>query len=288
MALPPAYSGSPTPAQLVAQMRAIPPVARVLARLQHLLTNPNSSLEDIAQLIRLDAALMTRIIQISNSVWFRRGLPSKTIMEAVERVGFREVYRMVGVVASSAIIAQPLAAYKRTATEMWHESVTSAFAAEMLADRLGEDMASAYMSGLLHAIGRLPIDHFLQQGPAPRQLAEEGFPFDHSGAEYALLGFTQAEVAALMLTQWEFPAAVTLPIQYQYQPLEAPEVHDRMAAVLYGARLLRSVVCQKVVPAELKVDEEVLGVLHLNLDDVLGHLPELETQVARAVQMTSG
>ena len=286
MASPSNYSGSPTPAQLVAEMRAIPPVARVLARLQHLLTDPNSGLEDIARNIRLDAALTTRVIQISNSVWFRRGLPSTTITEAVERVGFREVYRMVGVVASSSLVAQPLGAYRRSAAEMWRESVTCAFAAEMLADRLGEDMSAAYLGGLLHGIGRLPIDRYLKQSPDARPLADEGFPFDHSGAEYALLGFTQADVAALMLAQWEFPAGVTLPIQHQYQPLEAPEEHDRMAAVLYGARLLRSVVCQEVAPADLPVDEEILGVLHLGLDDVLGFLPDLNAQVARAMQMT--
>ncbi len=282
-----ANPGSPTPAQLVAELRAIPPVARVLARLQHLLTDPNSSLEDVAQLIRLDAALMTRIIQISNSVWFRRGLPSKTIMEAVERVGFREVYRMVGVVAASSLVAQPLAAYRRSAMDVWRESVACAFAAEMLADRLGEDMSAAYMSGLLHTIGRLPVDQYLQRGPTHRMLAEEGFPFDHSGAEYALLGFTQADVAALMLTQWEFPTTVTLPIRHQYQPLEAPEEHDRMAAVLYGARMLRSVVCQNVRPTDLKGDEEVLGVLHLSADDVLDHLPDLNAQVSRVLQLAS-
>jgi HD-like signal output (HDOD) protein len=259
----------------------------VLARLQMLLSDPNSGLDDIAELIRLDAALTTRVIQISNSVWFRRGLPSNTISEAVNRVGFREVYRMVGVVASSALVAQPLAAYNRTTAAAWRESVAGAFAAEMLAERLGEDMPGAYMAGLLHGIGRLPINQFLlTPGNPPRVLADENFPHDHSGAEYALLGFTQADVGALMLQKWGFTPAVSQPIKHQYAPLEAGEAHDRMAAVLYGARLLRSMCCQLLDPAGLTLDDQVLGVLRLSVEEVLAMRPALDTLLARATQMT--
>lgn len=280
-------SGLPSPQRLVTELKPLPPVAQVLARLQLLLSDPNSGLEDIAELIRLDAALTTRVIQISNSVWFRRGLPSNTITEAVNRVGFREVYRMVGVVASSALVAQPLAVYNRTTQAAWRESVAGAFAAEMLAERLGEDMPGAYMSGLLHGIGRLPINQFLLSPGAPTKvLAEETFPHDHSGAEYALLGFTQADVGALMLEKWGFTPAVVQPIKHQYAPLEAGEAHDRMAAVLYGARLLRAVTCQQLDPAALAIDEPVFGVLRLSLDEVLALRPNLENQLSRAMQMT--
>jgi HD-like signal output (HDOD) protein len=280
-------SALPSPSQLVADLKPLPPVAQVLARLQMLLSDPNSGLDDIADLIRLDAALTTRVIQISNSVWFRRGLQSSTISEAVNRVGFREVYRMVGVVASSAIVAQPLTAYNRLTAAAWRESVAGAFAAEMLAERLGEDMPGAYMAGLLHGVGRLPINQYLIAPGAPsRVLAEESFPHDHSGAEYALFGFTQAEVGALMLEKWGFSPAVSQPIKHQYAPLEAGEAHDRMAAVLYGARLLRSVCCQQLDPAGVAFDEQVLGVLRLSVDEVLAMRPALDTLLARATQMT--
>ncbi len=285
MNLPPNSSGITTE-RLVAELRPISPVAHVLARLQHLLTDPNSGLNDIAELIRLDPALMTRVIQISNSVWFRRGLPCNTIAEAVNRVGFREVYRMVGVVATGSLVSQPLVAYARTAMEIWRESVTCAFAAEIIAERLGEDMPAAYMCGLLHGIGRLPIDQFLRKAENPKLLTDESFPHDHSGAEYALFGFNQADVGGLMLTKWDFPASVIQPVLYQYAPLEVQEPHDRLAAVLYGARLLRTVVCQQIPPEEVRVDEETLGELRLSIDELLSLLPNLQNQLSRALQVT--
>ena len=272
-----------TPERLVAELRPLLPLAHVLARLQNLLSNPNSGLDDIAELIRLDAAMATRIIQISNSVWYRRGLPCMSISEAINRVGFREIYKVVGVVASDSLVAQPLTAYGRTAVAAWRESVACAFAAELLAEQLGEDMAEAYMCGLLHLIGRLPINQFLQSPGAPaRTLTEAGFPHEHSGAEFALLGFTQANVGTIMATKLGFPPTVCLPIFHQYAPQEAGEPHDRAAAMLYCARLLAALANEKLTEGDVVLDEEILGILRLSQEEVLAHLPELKTQIERA------
>ena len=151
----------PTPELLVEGFGPLPPAAFMLARLQRLLADPNSGLDDISDLIRLDAALATRVIQVSNSAWFGGGAHCRTILESVSRIGFREVYHLVAVVASNSVVARPLAAYGHDAADTWRESVACAFAAEILADRLGEDSGAAYTSGLLHGIGRLPINHYL-------------------------------------------------------------------------------------------------------------------------------
>lgn len=281
------FSAAVTAELLVADLKPLSPVAHVLARLQRLLSDPNSGLDDIAELIRLDAALTTRIIQISNSVWFRRGLPCTSIAEAMNRVGFREVYKIVGVVASDSLVSQPLVAYSRNALATWRESVACAFAAEILADRLGEDMPGAYMMGLLHVIGRLPINQYLQAGDAKgRILTDEGFPHEHSGAEFALLGFTQANTGALMLTKLGFSPGIIQPISHQYAPLETPAAHDRMAAVLYGARLLGAAYTHKLTLENLHADEEILGLTRLTGEEVFSHLPDLNNQLSRALQLT--
>jgi HD-like signal output (HDOD) protein len=243
--MPPAQHppARPTPRHLVSELRQLPPIARVLARLQRLLSDPGSSLDGVADLIRLDAALTTRVIQISNSVWFGRGEPSQTIEDAVTRVGFREIFRLVAVMATDAVVASRLVAYGRDAGMMWQESVVCAYAAEILADRLGEDFAVAYTAGLLHATGRQAIDrHLLTSAGSTPRLTDEGFPRDFSAAELALLGFTQADVGAAMLSKWDFAPAIVEPIRYQYAPLEVGEPHAAMSAVLYGARDRKSVV----------------------------------------------
>jgi HD-like signal output (HDOD) protein len=268
-------------------MGQLPAIAQVLARLQRLLSDTNSSLDDVTALIRLDAAMSTRVIQISNSAWFKRGSTSQTIDEAVNRVGFREIFHLVSVVASRSMIAQPLSAYKRDAQTTWRESLACAFAAELLATRLGEDTAVAYMSGLLHGIGRLAINKCLTTGEAGRTLVDSGFPGDFSGSELALFGFTQADVGALMLQKWTFAQENIQPVRHQYDPLAADEPHDRMSAILYGARFLRTAVCQGEPPEHIEGADDVFHAIRMERSDIVECLPELQQQISRAVQITT-
>jgi HD-like signal output (HDOD) protein len=278
---------TPTAVQLVEGFGPLPPAAFMLARLQRLLADRNSGLEDISDLLRLDAALATRVIQVSNSAWFGGGMHCKTVLDSVSRIGFREVYHLVAVVASNSVVARPLAAYGHDAAATWRESVACAFAAEILADRLGEDAGAAYTSGLLHAIGRLPINHYLTVlNPLKMTLANHGFPQDFSGSEFALLGFNQAEVSAVMLKKWDFAESTVESIRWQYDPLKAPSPHVRFAAILYAARLLRTAACESTPLPVTQEEEAILQTLRLSREDVLAYLPDLQPTLSRALQMT--
>jgi len=262
------------------------PVAQMLARLQLLLSDPDSGLDDIADLIRLDAALASRVVQISNSAWFGGSTPCRTILDAVGRVGFKEVYHLVSVIVSNAVVSRRLVVYGQDPVSMWRESVACACAADILAERLGEDSGAAYMSGLLHAIGRIPIDHYLVTSHHDsKPLHSDGFPDDFSSSEFALLSFNQADVGAVMLKKWEFAKSTITPIRWQYDPLNAPETHDRSAAIMYGARLLRSTVCQDEPVPEAPNEEDVFNVLRLSRDEVLEFAPELRDRLDRALKI---
>ena len=283
MSSPGASPNIPTPELLVAELGALPPTAQVLARLQGLLADPNSDLDDVSTLLRLDAAMTTRVIKISNSIWYNRGQPCHTIEESVNRIGFREVFQVVSIAASSVLVAQPLAAYGRGAISTWRESVACALAGELLADHLGDDTAASFMNGLLHAIGRQAINRYAVS--AGKTLFDQGFPRDYSGAEFVLLGYTQAEVGASMLKKWNFITENIQPVRYQYEPLEAAEPYDRLAVILYAARLLSTAVCSGQAVPETSDEADVLAILRLTRDDVLSHQSKLEDKLARAEQI---
>jgi HD-like signal output (HDOD) protein len=284
----PYFPPNPSADNLVSAMRQLPPTARVLAKLQKLLADPNSGLDDVAEMIRLDPSLTTRVIQISNSVWFGRGIPCRTIEDAVNRVGFREIYRLVAVVASNAMVAGALKAYSRTADIIWDESVSCGVACELIAEALHEDTAVAYTSGLLHLIGRTPIDYYLQHTNPTRILLDKGFPTEFSDEEFALLGFNQADVGACMLEKWDFSPLIIEPIRKQYEPLDAEQPHDLNASILFGGRLLRTVFLGTTALGEIPNEEEILGNLRFTRKDVLDLRDKLEDELVRVHQITKG
>jgi len=90
-----------------------------------------------------------------------------------------------------------------------------------------------------------------------------------------------------MLSKWDFAPAIVEPIRYQYAPLDAGEPHAAMAAILYGARMLRTIVCQQQDPAFLRADPEVLHRLRLTLAEVAACQPELQAQLKRVRKLTT-
>ncbi len=84
-----------TPADLVSEVPGLPSAPKVLPALKRLLQDPNSSLADVVKLIRLDAAIAARVLQLSNSAYYNKGRPCQTIDTAVHRIGFDLVYELV-------------------------------------------------------------------------------------------------------------------------------------------------------------------------------------------------
>ena len=255
-----------TPGDMVGEMQDLPLAPKVLPRLKRLLSDPNSTLQEIAGLIRLDPAIAARVLQVANSAYYSKGIRCFTVDEAVRRVGFNEVYELVAYAVASQVLVRPLEVYDLDADDLWRGSVCCALAAEILAERTGQDRDVAYTAGLLHAVGMVVIDGWALKNGRAVKLRDTGFPHQADACETAAFGFTQAETGAVLLENWDFPASISEPVRWQQSPSAAGE-HDRMTSLLYAARWLRCSVCRGTpvnpnVPAvileELALDQGAL------------------------------
>jgi len=230
-----------SPEDVVRAVKHLASAPKVLPRLKRLLSDGNSSIQDIVALVRLDMGIAARVLKVANSVYFSKGVRSLTIGAAVERVGYNQIYEVVSYSVASQVIVRPLQTYGIDANEAWKNSVIVALAAEALAMRLGQDRDVAYTIGLLHCIGRVAIDDWATSTGQKIQLRSAGFPHDTSIAERAALGFTQADTGELLLRDWDFPDVMIGPVRWQYTPRETAE-HGQMAGLLRAAKWIRSMI----------------------------------------------
>jgi HD-like signal output (HDOD) protein len=241
-------SNSPlTPELVVSELHHLPSAPKVLPPLKRLLQDGNSSMDEIVSLIRLDPGIAARVLRVGNSAFYNRGgHRCITVEHAVNLVGYEQVYELVSYAVASQVLVQPLAIYGLEADETWKRAVTCAIAAEVLANETGEDKAIAYTIGLLHGIGMVAVDAWaLRRGPA-LMLTWKPFPRECVDGERALLGFTHADVGAAMLRSWDFPISIWEPLRWQYAPRNSAG-HPRMAALIYAAKWLRTVVCDEAM-----------------------------------------
>lgn len=231
-----------TPEDIVREVKHLPSAPKVLPRLKQLLTDGNSAMHEIVALVRLDPGIAARVLQVANSAYFSKGVRCFTVEEAVNRVGYDQIYELVSYAVASQVLVRPLDIYGIEADELWTMSVACALGAEALAEHTQQDRNVAYTIGLLHCVGMVALDEWALRNGQPLHFRTKGFPREAIEAERAVLGFTQAETGAALLQHWEFPLTISEPVRWQYAPRSCPS-HVTMASLVYAAKWIRSAVC---------------------------------------------
>lgn len=228
-----------TPDDIVRQLKHLPSAPRVLPKLKRLLSDGNSSIHEIVQLVRLDPGIAARVLQVGNSAYFSHGLRCYTVDEAVQRVGYDQIYELVATAVATQVLVRPLEAYGIEADQLWLSSIAGALAAECIAERANVDRDIAYTIGLLHRVGMVAIDECLARTAPGLRLADAGLPIETCHAERELLGFHNGEAGAALLRLWEFPAVMSEPIRWQFLP-SATAAHGQLATLLSVAKWVRN------------------------------------------------
>ncbi|MGF1449089.1 MAG: HDOD domain-containing protein [Opitutales bacterium] len=221
--------------ELIAQTQRLLPSPQVLPRLLTVLESDDANAWDIVELVKLDAALTTQVLALSNSAYYGFSTSSTDLEEAINRLGFRELYKLVSLILCKKLIGSGgLDTYLLDEGQLWEHSLAVALAAESIAGMAGENPSLAYTVGLMHCIGKLAINQLgadLYEA-VYEKIETEGLTMLE--AENEVLGFDHAEASAALLKHWKFPDEAFLPIAHQYAPAKATDFAG-MTSVLHAA-----------------------------------------------------
>jgi HD-like signal output (HDOD) protein len=204
---------------LLSQVKRLPPNPQVMLKLMKLLQDIDSGPYQIVNLIKVDPTLAAQVLRIANSAFYGATEPTHDLEEAVNRIGFRETYKLVGAVCSSQMFgAPPLPTYPGS-DKLWDHSIAIALMMEDLAPRVGLDTASTYTIGLLHSLGKVMINQAVSGKYVDiyKLIQEEKLSLIE--AETRVLGFTHVDVGVALLKKWYTPPTILSPIQNQFTPL---------------------------------------------------------------------
>lgn len=204
-----------TPDDLRSAASELPPSPQVFGKLGKLLRDPNTGLNDITELVNTDASLTACVLKLSNSAAFAQGMAIDNLDDAINRIGFREVFKLVGVAAASDLFTIQNRTYQISGTRLWENALACGLAMDQLAGKLGYDEQDMYTLGLLRSIGKMAIDLCLsKKGSAPHYPLAEQLPILEW--ESSILGITNPKVAGFLLASWNFSDATVQSIQGQY------------------------------------------------------------------------
>jgi HD-like signal output (HDOD) protein len=211
---------------------------QILGLLNLAISNPRTSIADVAMILRRDVVLSARIIRMANSAFFvRTSNVCKTIEDALQRVGMREIARLIATVTMQGVASPKLRAYGITG-EQYNKSVLfNASASQFIASEVKMDSNMAYLSGLMRPLGILVLNKW----------AEQQFPhvdkMEWGGADSLLqweentFGLNHIEVSSFITRKWGFPAAVSDSIEKSTDQL-ASITESPMSLILQTAETL--------------------------------------------------
>ena len=211
--------------------RSLPADLQVLSALGEMLQDVNSELDEIAGLLRRDVALAARIVRISNSPVFGGAGQIASIEDAVNRVGFSEILKLVGTATAARFSERSLEHYGVSALKLRDNMLFTAFACEALAREARADGRVAYTAGLLRPLGLMVLD---RAGRGQLRWGEH-FAVDrwrtYSAWEGSMFGVDNCEVTALILDEWRFPAELSGAMRRQYLARSGDE-ENQLACLL--------------------------------------------------------
>lgn len=246
----PSFRSSRIIPQIIATVGELPASARLLPSMQRLLGDNDSSTADIVDLLRLDPTLTAKVISLANHAYFGGGQNCDTLDDAVCRLGFEEIYRLVATIAVQGVFNQEMILYGMGEGALMEESLAVGVSMPVLngvaAVALRGD--ELFTIGLLHGLGKLALSAYARAKGEKRIIGRRA-PSTVMKAEKGLFRATNPEVAAGMLEDWKFAPALVRIVRCQQDP-KAAGYEAPAAALLRLAIALAPFVLNPVLHGE--------------------------------------
>lgn len=206
-----------TDAEVQAAMADLPAVSTVMRRILGVLADPRCDLADIARLVRTETALAAQVVRMANSVFYGLTQPVGSVEEAIQRLGFAEVNRLVVTLNGLQLFQRPLGKIGLSVEAVWQNALGVAVCAETVAGYARLDRGLAYLGGILHPVGLLVLDRIAVTRQLPARERNQALAEWETGN----FGADNAAVAARVLRAWALPEALVHTVAGRYDPAGA-------------------------------------------------------------------
>jgi HD-like signal output (HDOD) protein len=255
--------------KVVGRIAKLPAMPKTYGRLQAALAQPSVTAAEIGDIVNADAAIASKVLQITNSAFFRLRKPMVRIKDAVTYLGFATVRNLV---LSAEIFSQwhaPQGLDDADPERLQNHAQCAAAACKALAaGRATPD--DAWLAGLLHDLGYwILIQECPQELAAAIELARaEGLPLVE--CERRITGATHAEIGAYLLGLWGLPHSIVEAVALHHTPRAiTPHGYDLVGALAVSHAMLEPQSAFAIIGgahSEEGVDAGYLAELHAPFD----------------------
>ncbi|WP_395344712.1 HDOD domain-containing protein [Ningiella sp. W23] len=203
-------------------------------RLQTLLDDPKSDIDDLAQVMSLDPSMTAKVLKLANSALFRFPAQVSSVPKALSIIGGEAAYNIsMAETANNAFRAfdSSLIDFEK----FWYKAVLSGLVAKALAQQKQVRGSERYfVLGILQHLSELICAaHMPEKYINYLELSDTILP---AQAQVEVFDFTFAQCSGLILEKWNLPESLHLPlsqVDLSHSPLQSFE-----ASILYTSQIM--------------------------------------------------
>ncbi len=178
----------------------LPPVPSIISEFNDTVKR-GASIVDVSEVLKRDIGLSTKLINVSNSTYYKRASENKTLVDAISRVGLSDTKQYVYAAANRDLYVSSNSQYKKFLEKLWVHSLACAHSTQITTELLGIALrVDPFLLGLLHDIGIL----ILLEIVGKLAMSEEQFKELNAVKLLSTIMQLHGKFGAVLLKRWNF------------------------------------------------------------------------------------
>lgn len=223
---------SANPATMInAKIETFPSLPSVVSRIMELTADPDSSVDELLDVVQFDQSLTATILKMSNSAFFGQVRAVSSLKQAISVLGMNEIQN----IAVAKAIFNSFKAIDRSSYNIksfWMHSFLCGLSAKLLSVHTDESAEDMFIAGLIHDIGKLVILLTLPTEFTAITTSADSKPFRAHLIETSAIGITHGDIGLSLLNRWMFPDNLVMAAGYHHFP-EKAEIKQIYPAIMH-------------------------------------------------------
>ncbi len=220
---------------IVQKVEELPALPHVTYRVMRLTSDPQTSIQQLANMIVKDQVLTAKVLRMANSAYYGYARRIYSINEALVILGFKTIRNLVMAASVYNVMDKELQGYFLPRGDLWKHCMATALTARSLAKKVGYDrFEQAFIAGLLHDIGKVILNTYMKTlfEKVLETVNQEHIPFMQ--AEHQILGFDHAAVGSRVAEKWNLPEELVEAIANHHCPSQA-KINPKLTSLTHVA-----------------------------------------------------
>ena len=184
------------------------PLPHVVTTVTRLVNDPESTMKDFEEVIKIDPVLVSRLLRLVNSPYYRLAQTVDSISRAVTFLGMKNLQNLVVMDALKNIFVGPEIDSIFTKKKLWVHCAAVSICSKMVSERIfGINGDDAFLGGILHDFGLL-VEEQVRQEDFHRICTSTKSSSSLVEMEQQTFATDHCEICYLMVQDWNMPVVI--------------------------------------------------------------------------------